>query len=302
MMPHGNRLANVGTSTARSTRSGANRRISVFVASLLLSATFASAAAAQAPVAPANGAQITGTDVVLRWTVEPGWYTRCVEWAFRPETSYPGGPFLAPESGTCALSAQDIAHLLDGLSVRRYYWHVLVARAGEASEEVWGATAYFDSVAPPPPPLPRGCSSQAAAAMADEFILPYAEREYPRYYKDTADGVDWSRAAPVCRDLDSDGDREMIVRLNCCTGGSLSPWAIFKHDRAGQWRMAYAQVRDTVFRLSVRRRVVRTMLPAPYEGGCTRFVRYREVRWTGGRFKSRLTRRTRARLARGCES
>jgi hypothetical protein len=105
--------------------------------------------------------------------------------------------------------------------------------------------------------------------------------------------VDWSRVAPVCRDLDHDGDREMIVRLICCTGGSLSPWAIFTHDRSGQWRMAYAQVRDTVFRLSVRGRVVRTMLPAPYEGACTRHVRYRKVRWSGSRYRSQLTRRSR---------
>lgn len=69
----------------------------------------------------------------------------------------------------------------------------------------------------------------------------------------------------------------MIVRLVCCTGGSLSPWAIFKHDSSGQWRMAYARSRHRL-RLSARRRVVRTMLPAPYEGACTRYVRYREVR------------------------
>jgi hypothetical protein len=87
----------------------------------------------------------------------------------------------------------------------------------------------------------------------------------------------------------------MIVRLGCCTGSSLSPWAIFKHDSARKWRMAYVQVCDTVFRLSVRHRVVRTMVPAPYDGACTRYVRYREVRWTGSRFRSHLTRRSRVR-------
>jgi hypothetical protein len=280
------------------------RRISTLtaaLASIVLSASIASPAVAQTPVAPADGQQVTGSSVVLRWTAEPGWYTQCVQWSTRPETSHPGGPFLAPQSTTCGLDSQDVAYLLDDLGVQRYYWHVLAEREGAGGiEDVYGPTAYFDAVEPPPPPRPTGCSNQAAAAMADDFILPYAVEHYPSYYADTADAVDWFRSAPVCRDLDGDGNREMIVRLSCCTGGSLSPWAIFKHNTAGQWQMAYAQVRDTVFRLALRRRVVRTMLPAPYEGGCTRYVRYREVRWSGSRFRSRLTRRSRARLSRGC--
>jgi hypothetical protein len=85
----------------------------------------------------------------------------------------------------------------------------------------------------------------------------------------------------------------MIVRLSCCTGGSISPWAIFKHDHNGHRRMAYADVKHTVWRLRVRRSVVRAMMPAPYEGACTRYVRYREVRWRGDRFRSRVKRRSR---------
>jgi hypothetical protein len=69
--------------------------------------------------------------------------------------------------------------------------------------------------------------------------------------------------------------------------------AIFKHDENGQWRMAYADVKHTVWRLKVRRCVVRAMMPTPYEGACTRYVRYREVRWRGGQFRSKVTRRSR---------
>jgi len=271
---------------------------------LLLWAAITAPAAAQTPVAPANGAQISGDDVVLRWTLEPGSSTSCVQWAARPETSHPGGRFLAPEGTACDLGSQDLAYLLEDLDLGRYYWHVQVQRdvcdADEYCdyEQVWGPTAYFDSVEPPPPPRPTGCTRRVARVMADDFLLPHAEERYPRYYKDAGE-IEWGRVAPVCRDLDGDGDREMIVRLVCCTGGSLSPWAIFKHDSSGRWRMAYAQVRDTVFRLSVRRRVVRTMRPAPYEGACTRYVRYREVRWNGSRFRSRLTQRSRLRRA-GC--
>jgi hypothetical protein len=154
---------------------------------------------------------------------------------------------------------------------------------------------YFDNVTPPPPPRPKGCSTQAADVMADDFIVPYAKKDLPSYYKDITGDVKWTRLGPICRDLTGDGEREMIVRLGCCTGSSLGPWAIFKHDAAGQWRMAYVQVRDTVFRLSVRRRIVRTTLPAPYEGACTPYVRYRVVRWNGSRFRSHLTRRSRVR-------
>lgn len=266
---------------------------------LTLLGAFVSPANAQTPTEPASGTQVTDIDVVLRWTLEPNTYTQCVQWAARPETTYAGGPFLAPEDTDCDLGPHDLAYLLDELEMGRYYWHVKTVREvcddeyDCSREQGWGPTAAFDSVEPPPPPAPTGCSTQAAAFVADEFILPFAAEREPRYYR----GMDadiWQPAGPVCRDLNGDGDREMIVRLQCCTGGSLSPWAIFTHDRAGQWRMAYAQAGDTVFRLSIRGRTVHTMLPAPYEGACTRRVRYRNVRWTGSRFASTLTRRVRA--------
>jgi hypothetical protein len=259
----------------------------------------ASPARAQAPAAPADGEQVPGSDIVLRWTLAPGgWYSECIEWAARPETSYPGGPFLARDGGTCFLGSQDVAYLLDGLEVRRYYWHVQAARqvcdeaTGECEyQETWGRTAYFDSVVPPPPPPPTGCTLEAAEYYAHERLLPYAHKHYRRYYRGIDDDI-W-HVARICRDLDRDGEREMIVPLTCCTGGSLSPWAIFKHDDAGQWRMAYASVKNTVFRLRVRGRVVRAMMPAPYEGACTRYVRFRVVRWRGSRFHSRVTKRSR---------
>jgi hypothetical protein len=108
----------------------------------------------------------------------------------------------------------------------------------------------------------------------------------------------YERGTLLCRDLTGDGDREMVVRLICCTGGSPSPWAILRHDAAGAWRLAYARAADTVFRLGARGRAVRAMMPSPYEGACTRFVRFRVVRWNGTRFRSRTT--ARHRLANAC--
>jgi hypothetical protein len=276
-------------------------------AAITLSAACVLAAApigaiAQEPVAPVDGEEIPGNDVVLRWALPSESRVLCIEWAARPETSYAGGPFLDAEDGTCALSSRDVAYLLENLRLGRYYWHVQTESIiceqdptyGERCDYVrtWGRTAYFESVEPPPPPYPTGCSRQAAEAVAQDFILPYARRRYPRYYRGLSADL-WGVHGPLCVDLTRDGDREMIVRLNCCTGGSLSPWAIFKHDASGEWRMAYVQVKDTVFRLQLLGRRVRTMMPFPYEGACTNRVRYRIVSWRGSRFRSRLTRRHR---------
>ena len=38
---------------------------------------------------------------------------------------------------------------------------------------------------------------------------------------------------------------------------------------------------------------VRAQMPAAYEGACTRYAREREVRYSGGRFRSKLLRRNR---------
>jgi hypothetical protein len=132
---------------------------------------------------------------------------------------------------------------------------------------------------------------QPAASVAADTLLPYAHRHHPSFFGRIVSDDMWGRGTLLCRDLTGDGHAEMIVRLVCCTGGSPSPWAIFEHDRAGDWRMRYARDIETVFRLGVRGRDVRAMMPAPYEGACTRWVRFRVVRWDGSRFRSRITHR-----------
>ncbi|MFL5844196.1 MAG: hypothetical protein ACJ762_05840 [Solirubrobacteraceae bacterium] len=257
----------------------------------------AASALAQTPTAPANGEKVTTSDVVVRWTLEPGWNTLCVEWSARPETSFAGGPFLAPLATKCDVDARDVAYLIQDLDFGRYYWHV------EGDHQVcdgpdsdpchdvseFGPTSNFEVVAPPPPPAPKTCSPAAADYVGEGILIPYAEKHYRRYYHRITSG--WTRRGPVCKDLDGDGVREMVVRMVCCPGGALSPWAIFKHDSNGNWRIAYAQIRDTVLALAVRGRVVRVEIPAPYTGACTRNVRYRLVARHGSRFTSRLTAR-----------
>jgi hypothetical protein len=139
------------------------------------------------------------------------------------------------------------------------------------------------------------CSRAEADTAARMQLLPYADAHDKGLFDDFG-GVEqmgYERGLLECRDLTGDGSQEMIVHMQCCTGGSPSPWGIFKHDPSGGWVLAYARAVDTVFRLQFRGRAVRAMQPAPYEGACTRFVRFRIVTWSGSRFRSRLTHRTR---------
>jgi len=141
-----------------------HRLRAVALLAIVLSPAAVTRAAAQVPAAPAEGARITGTETVLRWTLADGLHTRCLEWAARPETASDGGRFLEPSGSTCDLAATDVAYLLEDLAVGRYYWHVAVERercdpADCRTEDTYGPTASFDVV---PPPLPRGCTPAAA--------------------------------------------------------------------------------------------------------------------------------------------
>jgi hypothetical protein len=252
------------------------------VAALLAGA--GSAHAQATPTAPASGARITDDNVVLRWAPAPGGAVDCVQWSARPEAAYTGGPFLAPDGSDCSLEGQSVAWLMTDLTVGRYYWHVRSSQTEVSDDSAYGPTAYFDVV---PPPLPRGCTTRAAKALAEAELYPYLRKLAPDFYTDeTLDR--WPVAGPICRDLTGDGDREMIIRLPGGTGGATSPWAIFKHDQSGAWHMAYVRGNETVWRLRVVNRRVRARMPAPYEGACTRYTREREVRYSGGRFRSKL--------------
>ena len=175
-------------------------------------------------------------------------------------------------------------------------WRCVVGRGEGEDGDHDDFGFWFAGFAPPPgplPPYPSGCSRQAAEALTYDVLLPYAERRRPSYYRRITSRDSWFIRPPLCRDLTGDGERELIVKLSCCTASALSPWAIFMHDDIGAWHMVYARVDDIVFRLSVRGRRVRAQMPAPYHGGCTESFRFRVVRWAGSRFVSRVSRRRR---------
>jgi hypothetical protein len=266
------------------------RHVTAVALAVAVGLVVAGEAHAQAtPTAPADGARLTGDDVVLRWTLAPGWTVECVQWSARPETAYTGGPFLAADGADCSLEGQSVAYLMSDLTVGRYYWHVRSTQSEDPNDSAYGPTAYFDVV---PPPLPRGCTTTAAQALAQAELFPYLQKLSPDFYTDeTLDG--FHIAGPICRDLTGDENREMIVRLPGGTGGATSPWAIFKHDQSGAWHMAYARGTETVWRLRIVNRRVRAQMPAPYEGACTRYTREREVRYSAGHFRSKLLKRKR---------
>jgi hypothetical protein len=137
------------------------------------------------------------------------------------------------------------------------------------------------------------CDAKAADAVAHSVLLPYAQRHAPKVYAGGIAKLHYQRGALLCHDLTGDGRADMIVRMNCCTGGAPSPWGIFTRHAAGAWRLSYARPADTVFDLAIDGRSVRATMPAPYEGACTPFIRSRLVSWSGTRFHSHLTARRR---------
>lgn len=147
------------------------------------------------------------------------------------------------------------------------------------------------------PPIPSECGDAAASAATD-YLLDYAAEVYPSFYEGGSP-VEWFYD-PTCRDLTGDGDPELILILRCCTGGSLTPWAIFKHDAAGQWVRVYARVRDNTHYFRVQGSGVITKVPARYEGACTHIYRTRVVRWNGAAFAGKLGSARRERRSRGC--
>jgi hypothetical protein len=146
----------------------------------------------------------------------------------------------------------------------------------------------------------EGCTTDAAENVMNTQLLPYADEHAPEFFEQYggAGELDYTVGTRICRDLTGDGDLEMIVHAQCCTGGSPSPWGIFVHDAQGAWSLAYARAVDTVFRLRLSGRAVRADMPAPYEGACTRFLRSRVVSWDESRFRSRLQHRRR--VTNGC--
>lgn len=149
---------------------------------------------------------------------------------------------------------------------------------------------------PAKPSGPQGCTKAQGDTAAREQLLPALARR-----TDFFDGVDedwWTAYRVKCVDLTGDGEREMVVQLVCCTGGTPTPWGIFKHDSDGQWRLAYAPGLDNAYKFWTRGRNLYVRIVARYEGACTSVVRNRIVRWQKDRFKSRLTRKYKS--GRGC--
>jgi hypothetical protein len=149
------------------------------------------------------------------------------------------------------------------------------------------------SPAPAGTPAPQPCNRARAAAAGVEYLEPYAVRAYPQYWGDIKDGDwmgnnGWRMSKVYCRDLTGDGQAEMIATWLGGTGGSVQPWAIFKRDDTGQWKMAYAQVRDTTYTMTFRGRTIVAPKVAEYNGAFTDKYRKRYVRWDGKRFVSRV--------------
>lgn len=132
-------------------------------------------------------------------------------------------------------------------------------------------------------------------------MLVRAAEVYADFYEDIAAGADFAADTPLCRDLTGDGDRDMVVAMYCCTGGSLQPWGVFTHDDNGDWKLSYASVRDNLRRrLKTIHRGVKAVATVGYAGACTRKVHNHLVRWNGQRWVGRFSRTYRLPRLPGC--
>jgi hypothetical protein len=89
----------------------------------------------------------------------------------------------------------------------------------------------------------------------------------------------------ICRDFTSDGLKEMVVQLGCCTGGSPSPWAVFTPDN-GRWRLAFHR-ENIPATLSVEGDAIVEKSPAYAAGDptcCPSTYRFGHIRWDGSSF------------------
>jgi hypothetical protein len=145
-----------------------------------------------------------------------------------------------------------------------------------------------------------GCTRRVADGLGRHVLIPYAQRHDHRDYHYLGR---WFLGQKVfCTDLNGDGDPEMVFQMQCCTGGSISPWAIFTHGASGRWHMAWSEIHETTFALERHRDVMHGVTPDPYAGVCTRYLRDRVVLWRHGQFRSHLGRRYRQHLGSGCRS
>jgi hypothetical protein len=94
----------------------------------------------------------------------------------------------------------------------------------------------------------------------------------------------------LCADVTGDGTREMIVRLQCCTVSSPTPWAIFKATSRGRWALRYSRVKTVAFRLRVDAGGdVEAKMPhyAPSDANCCpSSYDYIRAHWTGTTFET----------------
>jgi hypothetical protein len=101
-----------------------------------------------------------------------------------------------------------------------------------------------------------------------------------------------------CLDMTGDGQREMLVQLECCTVGSVDPWAIYT-PQGDHWHLAFSRVNTNnfgtqlaVFRSTttgVEHVAVEEKIPVydpdNFQGNCCpNSYRYKYTIWNGTRF------------------
>jgi hypothetical protein len=137
---------------------------------------------------------------------------------------------------------------------------------------------------------PTECSRRAAkdAASDTEFEASVRELGVVPAGDPLFGGSGYFVTELICRDLTADGAEDMVVRLDCCAGGTPTPWAIFLAGN-GAWRLGFYRAGiQASLKLKGDAVVERS---AAYGAGepicCPTTARLGRVRWSGKAFEFR---------------
>jgi hypothetical protein len=144
-----------------------------------------------------------------------------------------------------------------------------------------------DSTDGPASETPPECSRRAAkdAVLDSAFEASVRELGVVQADEPLFGGPGYFVTDVMCRDLTDDGVKELVVRLDCCAGGTPTPWAIFMAE-GGAWQPAFSRTR-ILTSLSIEGDSVLERSPA-YAAGepicCPTTARVGRVSWDGNAF------------------
>jgi hypothetical protein len=137
----------------------------------------------------------------------------------------------------------------------------------------------------------RSCSRASgneAAHRAGLVRALNADRTLRRVFSGTRPSTAYRRpTTSLCADFDGDGHTDRAVHYQCCTVSSPAPWLVLRRT-GSTWRIAFARLHDTTFKLEARGTDLVTTEPkyaSTDANCCPSRLRIGTLRWTGTAFR-----------------